>query len=108
MTLKDCYIISSCLKITEFVFYLTEITMIILFLFFVLPAFGLTSPPLQIPYGGAGAASLKDDFSFQINPALLGFQTKPELLVSYSLDGKDQRGLLAMQDKKVAFPWTFL
>ena len=67
-------------------------------------AFGFSSPPLQLPYGGAGAASLKNDFSYLINPALLGFQTKSQLLLAYSMEGRDQRGLVAMQDRKGVLP----
>lgn len=78
--------------------------MIFLFLFVAFPSFGFTSSPLQLPYSGAGAASLKDDFSFQINPALLGFQERSSFLISYSLNGKDQKGLLAIQDKQGGLP----
>lgn len=77
---------------------------ILLYLFFVFPSFTLPSPPLQLPYSGAGVASLKDDFSFQLNPALLGFQEKSEFLISYGLNGKDQKGLLAIQDKQGGLP----
>ena len=72
----------------------------LLFLFFPFFAFGLNLPPLQLPYGGAGVASLKEDFSHLINPATLGAQTKSQVLVSYGLEGKAQRGIIALQDRQ--------
>lgn len=73
-------------------------------LFFPSLVFGGNLPPLQLPYGGAGAASLKDDFSHFINPATLGFQNQSQVLLSYALDGEIQKGIIALQDRQGGFP----
>ena len=60
--------------------------------------------PLSAPFSGAAGASLRNDFSFLSNPALLAFQTKPSLLAGWRLSDRSQTGLLAAQDFSGGLP----
>ena len=76
-------------------------------------ALPLTSPaeelsaPLFLSQGGAGGASLKEDFSYLINPATIGFQKKIKTVVSYSFKQKKQTALFSFLDLKTKFPLAF-
>ena len=53
------------------------------------------SSPLFLSQGGAGGASLKEDFSYLINPATMGFQKKAKGVLSYSFNQSRQTALVS-------------
>ena len=62
------------------------------------------SSPVFLSQGGAGGASLKEDLSYLINPATIGFQNKTKGAVSYSFKKKKQTAFLSFLDLKTKFP----
>ena len=62
------------------------------------------SSPLFLSQGGAGGASLEEDFSYLINPATMGFQKKIKGALSYSFKQSRQTALVSFADLKSKFP----
>ena len=62
------------------------------------------SSPLFLSQGGTGGASLQEDFSYLINPAVMGFQKKTKGALSYSFKQKQQTALISLLDLKTKFP----
>ena len=60
--------------------------------------------PLHLAYGGAGGASLKPDFSYLINPSILGYGKNQGSLLAYSMKSGWQTILLSFADQKAGFP----
>lgn len=60
--------------------------------------------PFFLSQGGAGGASLKEDFSYLINPATMGFQNKTKGALAYSFQAKNQTALFSFLDLKTKFP----
>ena len=58
----------------------------------------------QLAYSGAGSASLKPDFSYLINPALLGYAGKQRSLLAYSFKSHWQTVLFSFLDQTVGIP----
>ena len=78
-----------------------------LFLFFASPMANSTdelSSPVFLSQGGAGGASLKENLSYLINPATMGFQNKAKGSVSYSFKTNKQTVLLSFLDLKTKIP----
>lgn len=63
--------------------------------------------PLFLSQGGAGGASLKEDFSYLINPAVMGFQRRTKGVIAYSIKQKRQTALLSFVDLKTKIPLAF-
>ena len=59
-------------------------------------------PPFFISQ--SGGAGLKEDLSYIINPALLGFHRKSKVALSYSLQNKRQTGMISVLDLKTSLP----
>ena len=67
------------------------------------------SSPFFLSQGGSGGASLKEDFSYLINPATMGFQKKTKGALTYSFKStnftpKKQTALLSFLDLKTKMP----
>ena len=62
------------------------------------------SHPLFLSQGGAGGASLKEDFSHLINPATMAFQKRTKAAVSYSFAKDNKTALFSVADMKVKVP----
>ena len=60
------------------------------------------SSPFLLSQGGSGGASLKEDFSYLINPATMGFQNKTKGALVYSFKSKNFK-----PDRQTAF-FSFL
>lgn len=81
---------------------------------FTLPALFLSLPcfskekSLQHPFflsvSGSGGARLNEDFSYLINPALLAFQKRKKIGLSYSFKNKNQTAVLSVADNKITLP----
>lgn len=65
------------------------------------------SPPLFLSQGGAGGASLKEDFSYLINPAVMGFQRRTKGALAYSFKQNRKTALLSFVDLKTKLPMAF-
>lgn len=64
---------------------------------------GLSSP-LFLSQGGAGGASLSEDFSYLINPATIGFQNKTKAAMAASLKKQEKTLLLSFLDLNTRWP----
>lgn len=64
-----------------------------------------SSPP-QLAYSGAGGASLKPDFSYLINPALLGYAENQRSLLGYSVKSNWQTVLFSLVDQTAGIPMS--
>ena len=80
-------------------------------LIFVCPFFSQAelSSPVLLSQGGAGGASLKEDFSYLINPATMGFQKKTKGALAYSFKSNNlkpnkQLALFSFLDLKTKVP----
>ena len=62
------------------------------------------SPIFSLSQGGAGGASLKEDMSYLINPATMGFQNKLKGAVLYSFKQKQKTALASFLDIKTKLP----
>lgn len=60
--------------------------------------------PVFLSQGGAGGASLKEDISYLINPATIGFQKRTKTALYYSFKQKKQTALLSFLDLKTQIP----
>ena len=60
----------------------------------------------QLAYSGAGGASLKPDFSYLINPALLGYAANQRSLLGYSFKSKWQTVLFSLVDQTAGIPMS--
>ncbi len=81
-----------------------------LFFFLVFPQASLAyklSPPALLSYGGAGGASLKEDISYLVNPAVIGFQKTSKGAILYSFNPFKQTALLSFLDRKTNLPLAF-
>ena len=58
----------------------------------------------QLAYSGAGIASLKPDFSYLINPALLGYAGRQKSLLAYSFKSHWQTALFSLLDQTAGIP----
>ena len=67
------------------------------------PAKDLSSPVL-LSQGGSGGASLNENLSYLINPAVIGFQNKRKGAVLYSFKKNNQTALLSFLDNKTQLP----
>ena len=77
------------------------------FFLFVLPLTILAeelSSPVLLSQGGAGGASLDENLSYLINPAVIGFQNKRKGSALYSLKKNRQTLLLSFLDIKSQLP----
>ena len=75
--------------------------------FFLFPFFSHSnslSPALFLSQGGSGGASLREDFSFLINPATMAFQKKNKSVLAYSFKKKEHTALFSFLDLKTNFP----
>lgn len=82
---------------------------VIFFLSFLGPASAFegaafNTSPLHLAYGGAGGASLKPDFSYLINPAILGYGKNQGSLLAYSIKSHWQTVLVSLTDRKAGLP----
>ena len=77
--------------------------LLFIFVFPVLSQSELSSP-LFLSQGGAGGASLKEDFSYLLNPATIAFQNKNKAAMAYSFKKQEQRALLSFVDLKTKIP----
>lgn len=62
------------------------------------------SHPFFLSQGGSGGASLREDMSYLLNPALLGFQTKTKGALSYSFRRQHQILMASVLDLKSKLP----
>lgn len=62
------------------------------------------SHPFFLSQGGSGGASLREDMSYLLNPALLAFQTRTKGAVSYSFKQKQKTAMLSVLDLKNKLP----
>lgn len=62
------------------------------------------SSPIFLSQGGAGGASLREDVSYLINPAAMGFQRINKAALFYSFNPNGQMALLSFSDVKTQFP----
>ena len=62
------------------------------------------SPPLSMAFGGAGSASFREDFSYLLNPAALGFHRKSKSAIAYTAKGGRQAGVLSFMDLRSGLP----
>ncbi|MCZ0933068.1 MAG: hypothetical protein OXJ52_07950 [Oligoflexia bacterium] len=62
------------------------------------------SHPFFLSQGGSGGASLREDMSYLLNPALLGFHRKTKGAVSYSFKQKQQTATASFLDLKTKLP----
>ncbi len=62
------------------------------------------SSPFLLSQGGAGGASLKEDLSYFINPAVMGFHKKTKAAFSYSLKNNNQTALISFLDRQTKLP----
>ena len=60
----------------------------------------------QLAYSGAGIASLRPDFSYLINPALLGYVDKQRSLLAYSFKSHWQTILFSLLDQTTGIPMS--
>ena len=60
----------------------------------------------QIAYSGAGGGSLSHDFSYFINPALLGYARKQQSLLAYSFKSHWQTALFSFMDRSAGIPMS--
>ena len=65
------------------------------------------SHPFFLSQGGSGGASLREDMSYLLNPALLGFQRRTKGAVSYSFKRKQQSTAVSFLDLKSKLPVAF-
>jgi len=65
------------------------------------------SSPLVLSQGSAGGASLKEDFSYVINPATVGFQRRTKGAIAYSFKQKQKTVLVSFLDRKTNLPLAF-
>ena len=78
--------------------------------FFLLSVFSSISlaqdlyPAPLLSQGGSGGASLKEDISYLINPATIGFQTQFKGVLLYSFKQKKQTAVLSFLDLKTQIP----
>ena len=62
------------------------------------------SHPFFLSQGGSGGASLREDMSYLLNPALLAFQTKAKAGISYSFKQKQKTVIASALDLKSKLP----
>ena len=62
------------------------------------------SPPFHLAFGGAGSASLKEGFSYLLNPAALGFHRKSKSAAAYTTKNGKQIGALSFMDLSAGLP----
>jgi len=60
--------------------------------------------PFFLSVSGSGGASLSEDFSYLINPALLAFHKKKLVGAAYSFKDKDQTLVFSIGDNKTKIP----
>lgn len=60
--------------------------------------------PFFLSVSGSGGASLNEDFSYLINPALLAFHQRKKIGLSYSFKNESQTGVLSLVDNRVKLP----
>ena len=79
---------------------------IALLFFFTLPCFANTEiqQPFFLSVSGSGGASLNEGFSYLINPALLSFQKRKKIGLSYSFLNKNHIGMVSLMDHRVRLP----
>ena len=65
------------------------------------------SHPFFLSQGGSGGASLREDMSYLLNPALLGFHTRTKGALSYSFKQKQQTLFASFLDLKTKLPVAF-
>ena len=80
----------------------------LIFLLFCLTATGEElSQSFSLSQGGAGGASLREDMSYLLNPALLGFQRRTKGAVAYSVKNQRQTVSASFLDLKTKLPMAF-
>ena len=62
------------------------------------------SHPLFLSQAGAGGASLKEDFSFLLNPASISLQTKNKTALAYTFKAEKQKAFFSFADLKTQIP----
>ncbi len=62
------------------------------------------SSPVFLGRAGAGGASLKEDFSYLINPATIGFQQQSKGALAYSFKKNKKLALLSLLDNQTKIP----
>ena len=79
---------------------------IALLFFFILPCFANTEiqQPFLLSVSGSGGASLNEGFFYLINPALLSFQKKKKIGLSYSFLNKNHIGVMSLMDPRIQVP----
>lgn len=65
---------------------------------------GIYSSLPQLAYSGAGGGSLSHDFSYFVNPALLGYARKQQSLLAYSFKSHWQTALFSFMDRSAGLP----
>ena len=77
---------------------------IICFLFCLTATAEELTPPFFLSQGGSGGANLREDASYLLNPALLGFHRKTKGAVAYSFREKQQTVVVSFLDLKTKLP----
>ena len=87
-------------------FYKIILKLIFCFLFSLLARAEETklSPAFFISQAGSGGASLREDMSYLLNPALLAFQTKSKGAIAYSFKQKEKTLMASVLDIKSKLP----
>ncbi|MCY4512877.1 MAG: hypothetical protein OXB86_04235 [Bdellovibrionales bacterium] len=67
---------------------------------------GFHSSLPHLSYSGAGGGSLKSDFSYLINPALLGYARNQQALLAYSFKSHWQTALFSFMDRSAGIPMS--
>lgn len=62
------------------------------------------SHPLFLSQAGAGGASLKEDFSFLLNPAAIALQNKNKTALAYTFKKEKQKAFFSFADLKTQIP----
>ena len=95
------------MKILFIKFYKTILKIIFCFLFALTAGAEELSHPFFLSQGGSGGASLREDMSYLLNPALLGFQRRTKGAFSYSFKQKQQSAIFSFLDLKSKLPMAF-
>ena len=95
-------------RVLNFLFYFEKLSknLFICFLFCLTVTAEELSHPFFLSQGGSGGASLREDASYLLNPALLGFQRRTKGVVSYSFRERQQTVAASFLDLKTKLPMS--
>ena len=95
--------------LTQFKAFKTSISLFVALALLSSPVFAKTQdqellPALSLSQAGSGGASLKEDFSYLLNPALIAFQKKSKGGLAYSFKKQKHLTVLSFLDAGTKFP----